>query len=398
MSASHRHGLAVLLACFMLPLSAFGADATGYKQAIGPRDWSFPRDHGRHDGFRIEWWYFTGNLVDASGKRFGYQLTFFRTLMAPEPVHRASAWATGDLYFAHVAVADIAGKQFFYHDTLSRGRAGLAAASEETMDVRLKNWSATLDGGIAHLQASTPDFSLDLSCNEQKPVFQGPGGLSQKGPAAGQASYYYSMPQMTTRGTLLIQSKRYALSGLTWFDHEFSSNVLSENQLGWDWISLQLIDGRSLMLYRLRNKDGTDTRFGSLADPDGKISYLHPEQIEMAGLDPVAAPSGARYPQRWRVRVAGVNEGRAFEVKTLLADCELRTSDSTNVTYYEGPMEGIGGDDAVLGRGYLEMTGYARGGSEGLFGEYECLDVEARCPRCLRQRALRHRAANCGEL
>jgi predicted secreted hydrolase len=345
--------------CMLLIAVCVGA---GYQQAIGPRDWSFPRDHGRHDGFRIEWWYFTGNLTDDTGRRFGYQLTFFRSLMSPEKVERESAWATNDVYFAHAAIANVADKQFLYRDMLSRGRVGLASASDQTMDVMLKNWSATLVDGKALLKASTDDFGMDLSCAEEKPVFQGPGGLSQKGPTVGQASYYYSMPRMETNGTLMVKGKRYTVSGLTWMDHEFSSNVLSSDQVGWDWISLQLADGRALMLYRLRNKDGTDTRFGSLAAAGGSVKYLSASEIEMHGSDEAAAPSGARYPQRWTVKVPGVNGGEAFTVRALMPNCELRTEESTKVTYYEGPMDAVGKDGAGLGKGYLEMTGYAWGG------------------------------------
>jgi predicted secreted hydrolase len=337
---------------------AVGAD-DGYKQAVGPREWSFPRDHGRHDGFQIEWWYFTGNLTDKAGRRFGYQLTFFRSLMSPEKVQRASAWGTNEVYFAHAAIADVADHQFLYRDVLSRGRTGLASASDQTMDVVLKNWSAALVDGHAQLKAATDDFSMALSCAEEKPVFQGVGGLSQKGPSVGQASYYYSMPRMETTGTLVVKGKRYAVSGLTWMDHEFSSNVLSPEQVGWDWISVQLADGRALMLYRLRNKDGTDTRFGSLMAADGSMKYLAASEIEMRGSDAAAAPSGAKYPQRWTVKVPGVNGGEPFEVRALMANCELRTEESTKVTYYEGPMDVVGKGGAALGEGYLEMTGYA---------------------------------------
>ncbi len=267
-----------------------------YQQALAARDWSFPRDHGRHDGFRIEWWYFTGNLTDDSGRRFGYQLTFFRSLLSPDSPKRDSPWAASDLYFAHAAIADVQDKQFYFHDTLSRGRAGLADASDQTMDVTLKDWFAKLDKGIVHLKAATADFSMDLNCAAEKPILQGPGGLSQKGLAPGQASYYYSMPRMTTTGTITIKGKRYTLTGLTWFDHEFSSNLLSDNQTGWDWISLQLLDGRSLMVYRLRNKDGTDTRFGSLAAADGAVKYLTQNEIEPHSRRPASRSVRRRLP------------------------------------------------------------------------------------------------------
>ena len=286
------------LLLLMLPL--LGAD---YQQAVAPRDWAFPRDHGRHDGFRLEWWYFTGNLADDTGRRFGYQLTFFRSQLSPDAPQRQSPWATNNLYFAHAALADITGKSFFYRDITSRGREGLANASDTTLNVQLKDWSAILTDNTTALHAATPDFSLDLTCEMQAPVFQGPHGLSQKGPNPGQASYYYSMPSMATTGTLTLHGKSFHITGLSWMDHEFSSNLLADTQTGWDWISLQFFDGRALMIYRLRNIDGTDTRFGSLVDPNGHVKYLLPTDIQMTGDDPATAPSGAKYPQHWHLRI-----------------------------------------------------------------------------------------------
>jgi predicted secreted hydrolase len=163
---------------------------------------------------------------------------------------------------------------------------------------------------------------------------------------------------METAGTLTLHGTRYTVSGLSWMDHEFSSNVLAPDQIGWDWISLQLADGRALMLYRLRNKNGTDTRFGSLAAADGSVKYLTASEIEMRGSGQAAAPSGAKYPQRWTVKVPDVNGSQPFDVHALLPNCELRTDDSTRVTYYEGPMDAVG-KSGPLGQGYLEMTGYA---------------------------------------
>jgi len=339
------------LLLFLLPL--LGAD---YQQAIAPRDWSFPRDHGRHDGFRLEWWYFTGNLADDAGRRFGYQLTFFRSQLSPEAPKRQSPWAMNNLYFAHLALADVQSKTFFYRDITSRAREGLASASDSTLNVQLKDWSAVLTDNTTTLRAATPDFSIDLACEMEAPVFQGPRGLSQKGPNPGQASYYYSLPTMATRGTITLHGKTFHLTGLTWMDHEFSSNLLADTQTGWDWISLQFLDGRALMIYRLRNIDGTDTRFGSLVDQRGLVKYLRPTDIQMSGDEPAAAPSGAQYPQHWHLRVKDLPE---FDVHTLLTNCELQTGDSTKVTYYEGPIDAVDPQKKLLAKGYLEMTGYA---------------------------------------
>src|SRR3954468_253095 len=175
--------------------------------AVAPRDWSFPRDHGRHDGFKTEWWYFTGNVRDAGGRVFGYQLTFFRSAFAPPPpTTRPSPWAMTDLYFAHAAVSDVDGRAFVFKDRLQRGRAGLAGSSDRTLDVSLLDWSAVLGGdGTIRLKAAEADFAIDLACTGGRgPVLQGPGGVNAKSRESGHASYYYSLTRLRTAGTLTV--------------------------------------------------------------------------------------------------------------------------------------------------------------------------------------------------
>ena len=180
-----------------------------FKQATVPLAWSFPRDHGRHDGFKTEWWYFTGNLADEAGRKFGYQLTFFRTSLIPTAASRPSAWAMHDLYFAHAAISDIAEQKFVFKDHLSRGRAGLAESSDQKMDVRLLDWTATMDDGKIHLSARDAQFSIELQCQDGRgPILQGPGGINAKGREPGQASYYYSMTRLKTAGTLTLAGKQ----------------------------------------------------------------------------------------------------------------------------------------------------------------------------------------------
>lgn len=343
-----------------------------FSQALGPRDWSFPRDHGRHEGFRTEWWYFTGNLRDAGGRRFGYQLTFFRTALTPHPIPRPSPWAMTDLYFAHAAVTDVDGKRFTFKDRIQRGRSGLASASERTMDVYLLDWSAVLQGGGApggatghrpgkvRLKAAEASFSIDLTCTTGRgPVLQGPGGLNAKGREPGQASYYYSMTRMATAGTLSVGGHSFRVTGMSWMDHEFSSNALSKQQVGWDWMGLQLADGSDLMIYRLRNAaGGSDYLSGTHVTADGKPHYLAADDISLASANPWKSPStGAAYPQEWTVKCAGMH---ALTVRSLLPGQELITSGSTDVSYFEGAVEITDDRGKPAGEGYLEMTGYAK--------------------------------------
>ncbi|MDB5319402.1 MAG: secreted hydrolase-like protein [Phycisphaerales bacterium] len=348
----------------LLSLPAFAQSPTTqpiFAQAIAPREWVFPRDHGRHDGFKTEWWYFTGNLREkTTGRRFGYQLTFFRSAFIPHATTRPSAWGMTDLYFAHAAVSDVEGKQFHYADRLARGRTGLAIASNEGLDVLLKDWSVKTEQESIRLVASDAKFAIDLTAGQGRgPILQGPGGLNAKGTGAGQASYYYSMMRMPTTGTLTIEGRRFDLAGDSWMDHEFSSNALAENQSGWDWMALTLIDGSDLMIYRLRDKAGqTDYLSGTRLDRAGAVRYLSAREILFTPSKPWKSPaSGATYPQEWRVTVNGMTP---LTVRTRLTNQELQTPNSTDVTYYEGAVEVLDDKGAAAGEGYLEMTGYAK--------------------------------------
>jgi predicted secreted hydrolase len=354
---------AIVLACSLLLVTvATTAAEPQFDQVIGPRTWSFPRDHGRHDGFKTEWWYFTGNLREKStGRRFGYQLTFFRSSLVPRTATRPSAWAANDLYFAHAAISDVEGKHFVFADRLSRGRAELAAASDRTMDVVLKDWWTKLDeGNRFRMSARDEKLGIDLTAGMGRgPILQGPGGVNAKGQNAGQASYYYSMTRLPTTGTLTVEGKTFAVEGLSWLDREFSSNPLGETQAGWDWLALSLEDGTDLMLYRLRDKQGrTDYLSGTQVDRDGKVTYLLGKDITLTPAEPWRSDvSGATYPQRWTITCPGVPK---LTVQTRLPDQELQTPNSTDVTYYEGTVGVTDDAGRAVGEGYLEMTGYAK--------------------------------------
>jgi predicted secreted hydrolase len=342
-------------------IAMLAAAAPAWQHAVAPRAWSFPRDHGRHDSFKIEWWYFTGNCVDAAGHRFGYELTFFRSALDPrQPASRPSRWAASDLYFAHAAVTDVAGGRFVCRDRLERGRPGLAWASDRSLDVSLLNWSCKQDGeGAMHLLASDPALSIDLMLTGGRgPFLEGPGGVNVKGPGEGHASYYATMTRLRTAGTLGINGRSYRMvDGQTWMDHEFSTDSLRPDQVGWDWFGLQLDDGTDLMVYRMRNRaGGTDYLSGTRVTPDGAPHYLSDRDITLVGAEPWTSPaSHAAYPQRWRVTV----DGRTVVVRSRLATQELTTSDSAGVTYWEGAVGVSDADGKATGQGYLEMTGYA---------------------------------------
>jgi predicted secreted hydrolase len=339
-----------------------GAPATRpvFNRAIGPRDWRFPRDHGRHDRFKLEWWYFTGNLHDAAGRKFGYQLTFFRSGFSPGPTSRPSGWGMNDLYFAHAAVSDLDGKRFVFKDRLERGRPGLAFASDQMLDVSLLDWSARMDGDAIALAAAENNFAMNLKCQLGRgPILQGPGGVNAKWREPGEASYYYSMTRLKTSGTLTLDGRQFKVDGQSWMDHEFSSDPMAGNQIGWDWMGLQLTDGTDLMIYRMRSSDGSaDYLSGTRITSDGQPHYLGESDLKITGSDAWTSPtSGGKYPQRWTVNIAGQPP---LTVQSEMPGQELITTASTKVTYFEGAAEVRDAAGKPAGEGYLEMTGYVK--------------------------------------
>ena len=339
---------------------ALADDRAGFARALRPRPLSFPSDHGPHADFRTEWWYYTGNLRTAAGRHFGFQLTFFRIALAPGVVVRASAWATRQLYVAHFAVTDTAGGRFHAFSRASREALGLSGASAAPFRVWLEGWSAEGDGSSARLRASDGDVALDLELSAAKPsIAQGDRGLSRKGPEPGNASFYYSFTRMPARGVVRLGPETLEVSGEAWMDREWSTSALGHGVEGWDWFALQLDDGRELMFYLLRRRDGAIDPFsaGTLVAADGTARALEPGDVRVETLAHWTSPrSGVRYPARWRLSVPSAE--LRLEVEPRLADQEL----SVGTRYWEGAVvvAGSAGDRAVAGQGYVELVGYAK--------------------------------------
>jgi len=339
---------------------ALADDRAGFARALAPRPLSFPSDHGPHADFRTEWWYYTGNLRTAAGRHFGFQLTFFRIALAPGVVVRASAWATRQLYVAHFAVTDTAGGRFHAFSRASREALGLSGASAAPFRVWLEGWSAEGDGSSARLRASDGDVALDLELSAAKAsIAQGDRGLSRKGPEPGNASFYYSFTRMPARGVVRLGPETLEVSGEAWMDREWSTSALGHGVEGWDWFALQLDDGRELMFYLLRRRDGAIDPFsaGTLVAADGTTLALEPGDVRVETLARWTSPrSGVRYPARWRLSVPSAE--LRLEVEPRLADQEL----SVGTRYWEGAVAvaGSAGDRAVAGQGYVELVGYAK--------------------------------------
>jgi predicted secreted hydrolase len=334
----------------------------GWREATAGYRYEFPRDHAAHNDYGIEWWYYTGNMQTADGRRFGYQLTFFRVGVARRP-ENPSRWAVRDLYMTHFAISDISRQQFHAFERINRAGIGWAGAADDEYRVWNEDWSAQLDGRDHVLSASDEDYKIDLRLTPAKPeVIHGENGISQKGPSAGNASHYYSLTRLETVGRLTVGGETLAVTGLSWMDHEFGTSFLEEEETGWDWFSIQLDDGRELMLFEIRRRDGQiDPRSsGTLIDRDGRATAVRFGEFTLASGDVWRSPaSHAEYPTAWALDMPRWQ--MKLEARAAFADQELRTTESTGVTYWEGSINVTGTADgkAVSGRGYLEMTGYA---------------------------------------
>jgi predicted secreted hydrolase len=341
-----------------------GADTAGYERALAPRDFVFPEDHGPHLGFRTEWWYVTGNLTSSDGRDFGFQLTIFRNALAPVAPESTSAWATNQAYMAHFTVTDVEGQRFRAYERFARGAVGLAGATADPVRVWLEDWTIEGSPGSGfplRLYASDGGATLELALEAGKPfVAHGDAGLSQKGPEPGNASFYYSHTRMPAVGTLVLDNDTIPVRGSAWLDREWSTSALSEGQVGWDWLALQLDDEWDLMLYRLRRADGSADAWsaGTLVDPAGRSTPLvWGEDVVMESTSTWISPiDGAAYPSEWRVELP--ERGWMLTVEPRIPDQELGLS----FRYWEGAVavRGTGeGGNPVTGRGYVELTGYA---------------------------------------
>ena len=342
------------------------SDDAGFARAFEPREFSFPEDHGPHPEYGIEWWYYTGNLNSEQGRHFGFELALFRIALASEPPNRVSRWATSQLYMGHFAVTDVHNSQFYSFERFSRAALGLAGASvsdDQRFRVWVEDWSIEGEGAerpTIHLKAAEENIAIDLKLVSGKPlILQGDKGLSQKSAEPGNASYYYSVTRMPTRGTLSIGEQSFTVAGSSWMDREWSTSALADEQLGWDWFALQLSDGREVMFYQFRLRDGgiDPLSSGTVILADGSTLTLTPEDVQIQVLDHWESPRGGSYPSKWRMRIS--SESTDLEITPYINGQELDAS----VRYWEGAVRirGTSKGQPISGNGYVEMTGYATG-------------------------------------
>jgi predicted secreted hydrolase len=339
--------------------AAFLVAATGfhYRPALPGYHYVFPRDHFEHADFRTEWWYYTGNLRSTEGKRFGFEMVFFRQGQRRDPVENRSTWRIDDVYLAHLALTDIDGKRFFWHERLNRAGPGVAGASFEKRRVWNGNWSAQWRDDQQSLEATAEEFRFNLRLEPAKPpLIHGEKGVSQKAEGAGKASHYVSFSRLLAVGDVQVEGARYTVTGLAWMDHEWFTHQLDPSQVGWDWFSIQLDDGRDLMLFQLRTRAGSidPHSSGTYVDTRGVAHHLTTRDFS---LQPerywVSPKTKARYPVGWRIRIPSLALDLACEAA--LDAQELAAGNATTPSYWEGAVRYSG---SAAGAGYLEMTGY----------------------------------------
>ncbi len=342
------------------------AAAEEWAVALPGWQYQFPRDHHAHPDFKTEWWYFTGNLSGDDGREYGYQLTFFRQGVNRK-TEAETRFAVSEIKLAHFAVTEISDGRFHYAQKVSRGAFGEAGFAEGDRVAWIDDWELRLrEGGGFVLQAKDDTFALELTLIPDKPpVFHGDNGVSQKSEGEGRASHYYSFTRLETVGRLMIDGRAVAVNGWSWFDQEWATNQLTDDQTGWDWLSLQFEDGTELMLFQIRLKDGGRDPFshGTWIDAKGASTVVKNEDFEfLPGRTWRSEATGGVYPVEWTVRIPKL--GLEVTVEAALDEQELVLRP---ISYWEGSVRAVGtrAGRAIEARGYLEMTGYG-GGLVGL--------------------------------
>lgn len=325
----------------------FKSESQNFLRAEELRDFNFPRDHYKHAGFKTEWWYFTGNL-DSGDKHFGYQLTLFRNSLDEK--------SENDIWMGHLGLSDVNRTKFYSFERFQDESMSLAGALEEPLSIFLEDWQIDYRDERFFIRAFQDEIGFDLELKPSKKIIlQGNKGLSQKSSEKGNASYYYSITRLETRGKVQVENQTFEVKGESWFDREWSTSSLSENQEGWDWFAIQLSDNEEIMLYQLRNNDGTIGEFSYLAYIDkysNKTNYAF-NDFELKPIE-YSDIQGSKYPSKWNLKLN--DKGLDLEIEAYFKN---QVHDFIT-RYWEGAIKVSGrkNEKRINGRGYLEMTGY----------------------------------------
>ena len=336
-------------------LVAAGAAAADYPVVAPGLTLQFPRDFGSHPAFRLEWWYITGWVTDASRTPYGIQVTFFRNRPRVAETN-ASDFASRQLLFAHAAVADPRLGHLRHDQRAAREGFGLAGAAESSTDVWIDDWSLKAAAGTYRARIAARDFRFDLNFTATQAILlQGDAGISRKGPDPRQSSAYYSEPQLAVAGRLASGEDEFDVTGSAWLDHEWSSEVMAARATGWDWAGINLDDGGALMAFRMRDHEGGALwAGGTLREGDGRVRAFAPHEIGFQPRRRWRSPrTGAEYPVAMSIEAATAS----YTLEPLLDDQELDARASTGAIYWEGAVRAAQAGREV-GRGYLELTGY----------------------------------------
>lgn len=359
---------ALIAAGLATPLApSLAADA----KALSPRTLVFPRDHGSHNDTRTEWWYLTGQAKDAKGREFGFQLTFFRSRVDGTETLQ-SRLAARQLVFAHAAITDVQGGRLWHGQRIGRWNGAPPAqtdnavfASTEDTHVAIRDWRLRREASGAYSAIARSDtLSIELSATPtQAWLLQGDQGFSRKGPDEAQASFYISHPHLAVRGTLGLQGQRFEVQGTAWLDHEWSEALMHPEAMGWDWFGMNLFDGHCVTAFQLRRQDGSKLwaggsfRAAGSAQSPTDIYRFRPGELDWVPQRHWTSPrTRARYPVEWMVRTPA----DFYTVKAVIDPQELDAQGSTGTVYWEGLSNLYDSNGKHVGRGYLEMTGYAK--------------------------------------
>ena len=351
-------------AVISVPISA--EEPMPFRQALPDYNFRFPRDFFSHNDFKVEWWYYTGNLQGLSGRRFGYQLTFFRVALdGADRIQNPSQWKIGQIYFAHMTVTDIELGRFFFFERINRKAMNNAGARSDRLFVWNEDWILTEESDAHRLKALQSGTGIDLFLIPDKNlIIHGENGVSQKGEGDGNASHYFSYTRMRTKGRLWVRNMEYQVTGTSWMDHEFSSNQLNKEQVGWDWFSIKLDNNIEIMLYQIRLKNGgvEPLSSGTLVEPNGSHRTLSLKDFQIKPAKYwISESTYIEYPAGWRVDIP--TEDVHLKINPDVTEQELFGLRSISSSYWEGSVSISGHYKGypVKGNGYVELVGYGKG-------------------------------------